>query len=68
MYAFATAIFAFAAPAKNRAMKAIKSEDERPKTVKNTVFPTKPIMITGRRPTRSESMPQKGENKNCAKE
>ena len=66
--AFATAILALNAPARNLAIKAIHSDEDKPKMVKNTVFPTRPAIKTGLRPIRSESAPQNGEKMNCAAE
>ena len=51
-------------PARNRMARANSKVEESPKAVKNTVLPTKPIISTGRRPIRSESEPQIGENRN----
>ena len=51
-------------PARNRMARAKSKVEESPKAVKNTVLPTKPIISTGRRPMRSESEPQIGENRN----
>ena len=64
MYALATAMFPLKTPERNRMARAKSRVDERPKAVKNTVFPTRPIMRTGRRPMRSESEPQIGEKRN----
>ena len=64
MYARATAMFPLKMPAKNLIDKAKRRVLDRPKAVKKTVFPTRPIIKTRRRPIRSESDPQKGEEMN----
>ena len=68
MYALATARLPLKTPARNLATNAIKRVLANPNIAKNTVFPIKPIINTGRRPMRSDTEPQNGENKNCAAE
>ena len=68
MKAFATAILALKAPARNLAVNAIQRDEESPNIVKKTVFPTNPVINTGLRPIRSERAPQNGEKRNWAAE
>ncbi len=68
IYALATAILPLNTPARNLAISAIRSVLARPNIVKNTVFPTSPIINTGLLPILSEIEPHIGENKNWAAE
>src|SRR2546427_175216 len=57
-----------AIPARIREAKSTGSEVERPKTMYETAVARRLARMTGRRPTRSDSRPQSGEERDCMKE
>ena len=57
-------MFPFPAPARKRTAMAIQRADASPNEIKKIVLLTKPNIKIGRRPTRSESAPSNGVNRN----
>ena len=68
MYALATAMFPFPAPARNRAIMAMARLPDRPKTMKKREFAARPNIRTGLLPMRSEIDPRIGVEMNWARE